>query len=214
MRTPPAIGDLHPDLQSAVWEVAERHEAVYPERSLCLIWAHRTPEEQHEAWRSGRSGLDGYVRYSLHNYCPAFAADLWVYTSGCECAKLHINRPPRSEGHELQLLQRGSFANFYRPLGMIAERCGLEWGGRWRRLRDGPHVQLPKQRRVLLVQEALQAAGFQPGPLDGIDGRRTALAVAAASGVADINGIPTKRQRQLMPLTPPLWAWLWHRAAQ
>jgi len=211
-RTPPSLTDLVPELRAAVEGLAADHEAAFPERCLCLIWAHRSPEEQRAAFVAKSSKLDGFERYSLHNFCPSFAADLWVYTSGYQAASLFVDRPPRAEGFRLQI-KRGTFRPYYRPMGLLAERHGLEWGGRWRHLGDGPHVQLPKRLRVKLVQEALQRCGFNPGPADGIDGKRTALAVAAASGMFGINGIPTKRQRKLMPVTPALWARLndWHQ---
>ena len=212
MRTPPRLTDLVPDLAAAVRDLADHHEVAYPDRSLCLIWAHRTPEEQRIAYRAGHSRLDGFSRFSLHNFCPAFAADLWVYTGGPVGASLHVDRPASSAGFKLQLLDRGAFRDFYRPMGIFAEGQGLEWGGRWVALGDGPHVQLPHGHRVLIVQRALCAAGFDPGPADGIDGRKTASAVAAASAASGIPGTPSKRQRALMPLTPPLWAWLWSRA--
>ena len=78
----------------------------------------------------------------------------------------------------------------YERWGELAESIGLFWGGRWPKLRDGPHVQLrapPGKRREHMTYEdvkdgsyleaiaalpPLSDAGWQPAesPLAPIDG--------------------------------------------
>jgi len=186
------------------------HRVASPDAALCLIWGHRTPAEQALAHKAGRSKLDGVKKFSLHNYRPSLAADLWVYTgSNAESRVVYENRPGKNEALKLQLLQRGSLKQWYIPMGKMAEEAGLEAGALWRTFRDGPHVQVPKKDRMKLVQEALRSKGFDIGTTDGIIGPKTRDAIAMAKkerGVADYH------KSRLMPVSPGLWEWL-HKAA-
>ena len=202
MRTKPQLSDLHPWLRHRVDELAELHNSVYPERALCLIWAHRTVDEQRAAHRAGRSRLDGVRRFSLHNLLPSLAADLWVYTEeeGAEDAALFEDRPPRGAGLSLQLLQRGSLKTYYYPMARLSQEAGLEAGAFWRRLKDGPHVQVPEPNRNMLVQAALNKSGASLA-VDGDVGPRTMGAIGDA---AQRLGVTTKRSA-LLPISPALW---------
>jgi hypothetical protein len=194
---------LHPWLRSRVCELADLHNCVYPERALCLIWAHRSKEEQQAAYKAGRSRLDGVRRFSLHNLIPSLAADLWVYTEdeGAEDAVLFEDRPPKGSGLSLQLLQRGSLKTYYYPMARLSQQTGLEAGAFWRRLKDGPHVQVPKTERHLLVQAALNKAGASLAT-DGDIGPKTRSAI---DDVSSQLGVPTRRSA-LLPISPSLWA--------
>jgi hypothetical protein len=82
------------------------------------------------------------------------AADLWVYTEAADDT-FYENRPPKDLGLELQLLQKGSLKRWYIPMGHLAEMEGLEAGALWRTFRDGPHVQVPKRQRIVMLQRVL-----------------------------------------------------------
>jgi len=208
-RTPPKLADLHPRLSNAVVHLAEAHRDANPGTALCLIWGIRTPEEQQRAYAAGRSKIDGVKRHSLHAY--GLAADLWVYTNAND-QRLYQNRPPRDAGLELQLLQRGSLRDWYIPLGRLAMTEGLEAGALWRGFRDGPHVQIgPRLERVKLMQALLSQAGFDVGPIDGIDGRRTDGALADAGQSGSCKWRVPWRQRRLMPCHPEVFRWLLSR---
>ena len=146
-RTSPCMTDLHPWLRRRVYELADLHEEAFPERSLALIWAHRTPQEQYSAYLAGRS-----------------------------------------------------------KLAKLGKEAGLEAGAFWRRLRDGPHFQLPKKARFTACQQVLRERDFYHGKLDGIIGPRSLAAILDACDSSGINGIA--KRRQLMPVTPELWSWL------
>ena len=208
-RTPPSIADLHPWLQRKVYALSDLHEEAHPDRALALIWGHRTPREQYSAYVAGRSKLDGRRKYSLHNYLPSLAADLWVYldATGVD-GLLYEGRPPRGQYERLCLLQRGDFKNYYLPLAKLGKEVGLEAGAFWRRLKDGPHFQLPRQSRLTACQQVLRERGFYQGALDGIIGPRSLAAILDACDASGINGVP--KYTRLMPMTPDLWAWL-HR---
>ena len=208
MRTKPRLEDLHPWLRWRLNELAVAHRAANVDTSLCLIWGIRSIREQQSAYKAGRSKLDGVRKFSLHNYSPSLAADVWVYSNADDDdPEIYEGRPKRSEGLSLELLQKGSLKRWYIPLGKLAEDIGLEAGALWRTFRDGPHVQVPKKQRMKLVQEALNANGFDVGPSDGIIGPRTRAAIAKANKEAGVLGTFKSR---LMPVHPDLWAWL-HR---
>ena len=206
MRTPPRLEDLHPWLRWRINDVAVSHRISLPDASLCLIWGHRSVEEQKAAYAAKRSKLDGVRKFSLHNYRPSLAADLWVYTgSDDDDPILYEGRPSKKEGLSLQLLQKGSLKRYYIPLGALAREAGLEAGALWRTFRDGPHVQVPKKERMKLLQDVLNSRGFDVGVADGIIGPKTKAGIEKA---ADLSGERGYFRLSLMPVTPALWAWL------
>lgn len=205
MRTPPRLEDLATWLRLRVNALAVAHRAANPGTALCLIWGHRTPEEQQRAYAAKRSKLNGKTRFSLHNYMPALAADLWVYTEAADDV-FYENRPPRDAGLELQLMQKGSLKNWYIPMAYLAEMEGLEAGALWRTFRDGPHVQVPKRQRIVMLQSALAYNGYDVGGCDGILGRKTRKAISGAKIESGIR----HDSRGPMPAHPDLWKWL-HR---
>lgn len=205
MRTPPRLEDLHPWLRWRINDVAVSHRISLPDASLCLIWGHRSVDEQKAAYAAKRSKLDGVRKFSLHNYLPSLAADLWVYTnSDDDDSILYEGRPSKKEGLSLQLLQKGSLKRYYIPLGALAREAGLEAGALWRTFRDGPHVQVPKRQRIVMLQRALTDNGYDVGGVDGILGAKTKKAIEGAkveSGIKARAGGP-------MPIHPDLWEWL------
>ena len=109
---------LHPYLQEA-WEYLRGlWVAKYPQRPAVKLSAtYRGPIDQNAAYDRGASPH----RYpmSLHNTRPAYAFDVYFEQDG------------RADW---------SFENF-ELFGRMAEEVGLEWGGRWPNLVDGPHIQ-------------------------------------------------------------------------
>ena len=96
---------------------------------LILTCVYRSPEEQATLYAQGRtkpgpivtqlSGEPGHR--SNHNLSPARAVDVAVIVGG------------KVSWDAVQ----------YAPLGPLAERHGLVWGGNWKTLRDYPHLELP-----------------------------------------------------------------------
>jgi len=205
-RTKPRLEDLHPWLRWRLNELAVAHRVANVDTSLCLIWGIRSIREQQSAYKAGRSKLDGVRKFSLHNYTPSLAADVWVYSNADdEDPEIYEGRPKRSEGLSLELLQKGSLKRWYIPLGKLAKDLGLEAGALWRTFRDGPHVQVPKKQRIKLLQDALTAKGFDVGPSDGIIGSKTWGGIVLAQHKS---GILDNFKSRLMPVHPDLWAWL------
>lgn len=112
---------LHPELRARLaWMAVEwtRRHPDAPEPFLTCT--HRPREEQTELVRTGRSrALPGQ---SLHNFRPALAFDV------------AFRQPDGSVTWEF---------SWFQAWGELAEEAGLEWGGRWAGLVDGPHVQWP-----------------------------------------------------------------------
>lgn len=205
----PRLDDLHPWLRERIANLARAHQQRYPDRSLALITTWRSHAEELDAIAKGTSELSP-SQYSLHGYRPCLACDVWVYTDGPEVdGVLYEYRPDRDAGATLRLMQRGSLSDYYEPMGELAERHGLEWGGRWRTLRDGPHVQVPQAERIRLLQEALRSRGYYlDGLVDGLYGPRTERAVERATEDSGVGYLVGWRQRRLMPVHPDVWAWL------
>jgi peptidoglycan L-alanyl-D-glutamate endopeptidase CwlK len=134
------IKDAHPELQRRYARLLEAFRDANPGRDLVLTCSYRSPDEQRALYARGRALVAGkwvvqdpsqIVTYlsgepgsrSLHNLIPARAIDVAVLISG------------KVTWQEKE----------YYPLGPLAERCGLEWGGYWHQFRDYPHLQLPKE---------------------------------------------------------------------
>ena len=96
----------------------------------------RTFEDQDELYAQGRTKPGQIVTNarggeSLHNF--GLAAD-FVLDSQVEKPGIQWSWEIRSD---LNADHRGDWLQ----MGEIAESCGLEWGGRWKRFPDLPHVQ-------------------------------------------------------------------------
>ncbi len=118
--------DLHEPLRER-WEwMRDEWRKRHPEGPQPFLTAtYRTKEEQADLYAKGRSNaLPGE---SLHNFLPAFAFDVAFdpdLTDGI--------------GNDVTWL-----FPWYQRWGELAEDIGLQWGGRFPGLIDGPHVQMP-----------------------------------------------------------------------
>ena len=132
------IRDAVQKLQDAWPLILKDYEAVRPGFTLQLTCVYRSPEEQLELFKKGRTlGSDGkwYVldknkivtnadgkTLSPHNYRPARGIDVVV-----------IDKSTRQQTwNEKQ----------YQPLIAIAANHDLESGGTWKTIKDWPHIQV------------------------------------------------------------------------
>lgn len=125
----------------SVWEnIKNDFIEKSPGHYLELTTVHRTPAEQFELFKKGRTmgtdgkwviqdktqvvtNVDGTTILGSHNYHPARAIDVAVVDN-----------------------QSGKFLwddKYYQPLGDIAKRYNLEWGGDWKSFKDMPHIEIP-----------------------------------------------------------------------
>lgn len=111
---------LHPYLQTA-WQYAQAEWArLYPgSPTPALSCTFRSRQDQHAAYSTGKSRVKWDD--SLHNHVPAYAFDVFFQKDGKADWNMTLFR---------------QFAAILKPLG-------LEWGGDWKDLVDGPHFQLP-----------------------------------------------------------------------
>lgn len=114
----------------------------------------RTFEEQAALYARGRTGIGTIVTnagpgQSWHNYGLAadYVLDGMPDKSGIQWSwntKIDAN----ADGH-----------NDWRQLGEIAESCNLEWGGRWRKFPDLPHIQFRTGLTITEAQEIYRQYG-------------------------------------------------------
>ena len=95
---------------------------------LILTCTQRSVEEQQKLYALGRTvpgqrvtNVDGVRKLSNHNFTPARAVDVAVVVHG------KVSWSPAD----------------YAPLGELAKRYGLVWGGSWKSFRDYPNLELP-----------------------------------------------------------------------
>lgn len=110
-----------------------------------ITHGHRTPEEQNELFKKGRSDtgeiidkskvvtyLDGYIKKSKHNLYPAEAVDIVVYFEGRVTWE-----------HEFYEIVAGHILKIAEELfeqNKIMNR--ITYGGNWNKFKDYPHFQI------------------------------------------------------------------------
>lgn len=111
---------------------------------LLLTCTHRSVEEQQKLYAQGRTvvgqrvtNVDGVTQLSNHNYTPARAVDVAVVMHG------KVSWSPAD----------------YAPLGELAKRYGLVWGGSWHSFKDYPHLELPADAATTPAAPAASHAG-------------------------------------------------------
>jgi peptidoglycan L-alanyl-D-glutamate endopeptidase CwlK len=120
--------DAHPGLGYVYRDLEREFDATHAGRSLIVTCTYRSPQEQQALYRQGRSApgpivtqLDGVTHLSNHNHKPARALDVAVLVGG------KVSWDPAE----------------YAPLGPLALKYGLVWGGSWPHFKDYPHLELP-----------------------------------------------------------------------
>jgi hypothetical protein len=116
------LGDAHPDLIEAFTRVRLRFEEAFPGWTLRPTAVYRSPDEQFEAFKAGRSQIDGYKKKGKHNHKPSRAIDAGIFT-------------PKGEYLDTLLasgrVQRELHTAMYWCFGQLAQSEGLRWGNDW-----------------------------------------------------------------------------------
>jgi peptidoglycan L-alanyl-D-glutamate endopeptidase CwlK len=117
-----------------------------------LFMGLRTFEDQDELYAQGRTKPGRIVTNarggdSWHNY--GLAAD-WVLDGDTE-----------KPGIQWSWETRGLTGTQWHRMGELAESCGLEWGGRWKRFPDLPHVQNRFGLRLADAKELYHLGGIK-----------------------------------------------------
>ena len=123
------LGDAHPALQEAWLHILDEYNGQNPGKTLIITCVHRSEEEQALLYAQGRTkpgqivtNIDGETQKSNHNHYPSRALDFAVSIYG----KISWN------------------PGEYKPVGELAVKHGLIWGGNWKTFKDSPHIELPK----------------------------------------------------------------------
>lgn len=126
-RTTRTLAHVEPLLAAKVRRVLEAMGAL--EHPMVATDGRRTTAEQQARYAQGRTApgrivthLDGVTQRSQHQDGRAVDCCFWA-----------------PDGAAWRPVWEGPWDAY----GACAEALGLVWGGRWRRLRDRPHVELP-----------------------------------------------------------------------
>lgn len=122
-RSETALATLHPDLQ----RVLRRAILTY---DFMVVCGTRGREAQEEAKAKGNSKAS--FGQSPHNYSPALAVDVVPYPAL----------------YQASLIEFGVMAGHIQAAAHF-EGVRLDWGGRWRTLKDYPHFELTSWRSRL-----------------------------------------------------------------
>jgi peptidoglycan LD-endopeptidase CwlK len=179
---------LHPLLGNQLPAILDAIKAKLPAgHSARMISAHRTPADQFELFKKGRTFKngawvktgsvvtfkDGHINLSRHNYLPCTAVDIGIFNGN----KYLDNSPLYKKVKE-------------------GTKLGFEWGGDWARFKDQPHLEIPlasffkgsiQKDNGCIWQTYLKLAGTYTGELDGIFGEGSAKALKAATGETERN---------------------------
>lgn len=106
---------------------------------VLIYMTFRSKDEQDALYAKGRTKPGAIVTYrkggqSVHN-CTLKGKPA---SKAFDCVPL-VNGVPDWDN-----------AKIYGQLGKIGESVGLEWGGRWKKLVDKPHFQIPNAKVTLL----------------------------------------------------------------
>jgi peptidoglycan L-alanyl-D-glutamate endopeptidase CwlK len=135
-----SLQDVEKSLRDKYLALRTEYQDQNPARTLVVTCTKRSREEQFEAYKLGRGLEDGKWRIQD-------ASKVVTYLSG---------RPGDESLHNLDLARALDVAvciggkvtwdvREYLPLGALAAKHGLEWGGNWQHLKDYPHLQLSKE---------------------------------------------------------------------
>lgn len=135
---------MHPFLRAAQEYMFAAWEASYPDLSQpFLTCTFRGPKDQRAAFERGASNAD--FGQSLHNFEPAYAFDI-----------AFLNQAGNVDW---------SF-ELYELMSRFGDQAGLQWGGRWPGIIDGPHFQLPMAIADAQAKRVPEMPPLPPVPVD------------------------------------------------
>ncbi|MEI9946088.1 MAG: M15 family metallopeptidase [Chitinophagaceae bacterium] len=179
---------LHPHIVTRLQLILDAIKVKLPTgHSPKLISAHRTPADQFEIFKKGRSfkngvwvktgqtftDKDGYIKLSRHNYLPCTAFDIGLFNGTAYL----LNSPLYKHIKE-------------------GKKFEMDWGGDWTTLVDQPHLEMPtniffksniEKDNGLIWQKYLTKAGTYTGVLDGIFGPKSIQALKDATSESERN---------------------------
>lgn len=133
------LADCKIKLAERFFALRDEYHRDHAPNLLIVTCTHRSAEEQQKLFQVGRvfrggqwvidadpttqivTQIDGVTKKSRHNAVPAEALDVAVVVGG------KVSWDPAQ----------------YAPLGPLAAKHGLVWGGDWPHFKDRPHLELP-----------------------------------------------------------------------
>jgi peptidoglycan LD-endopeptidase CwlK len=179
---------LHPFITARLQNILDAVNAKLPAgHTAKLISAHRTPADQFQLFKQGRTfkdgtwiktgdivtNLDGFVRLSRHNYLPGTAFDTGIFNGDAYLGNSPLYKHVK-EGVKFE----------------------MDWGGNWTSFIDQPHLEIPGsqffknniQKDIGLIwQKYLVKAGTYNKAMDGIFGAESLKALKEATGENERN---------------------------
>lgn len=126
------LSDLHPDVQPLAQKFLDKCAAE--DIDILVTCTYRSPKEQNALYEQGRTKPGRIVTnakagQSKHNHeIAGFPA-----SKAFDVVPLRGGKPVwGTQGDDLTLWTR---------IGEIGESVGLEWAGRWKRMREFPHLE-------------------------------------------------------------------------
>lgn len=174
---------IHPFILNQLEDILGAINAKLPaNHSAKMISGHRTPAEQFELFKKGRTfingvwkktgnvvtNIDGITKLSRHNYLPCTAFDTGLFNGNSFLGDSPLYKHVR-EG----------------------KKFGLDWGGDWTSFVDQPHLEIPPsvffkgniQKDIGLIwQKYLVKDGTYTGVLDGLFGPQSLEALKISTG--------------------------------
>jgi len=135
-----SLQDADKGLREKYITLRDEYQRLHPGHTLVITCTHRSPEEQLAAYAKGRSLRDGK----------------WVVEDGSKIVTQLSGQPGQESRHNMKPARALDVAvaiggkvtwdyREYLPIGPLAVKHGLEWGGHWQSFKDYPHLQLPKE---------------------------------------------------------------------
>lgn len=135
-----SMQDVTKELRDAYLALAADFKQENPGRNLVVTCTYRSTDEQLVAYAHGRAKRDG-------KWIVEDSSKIITQLSGEPGHESFHNRKP-SEALDVAVAVGGKVIwdeKAYYPLGALAQKHGLEWGGNWPHFKDYPHL----QRRVV-----------------------------------------------------------------
>jgi hypothetical protein len=162
MNSTTRISAMHPMLQIAEAKFAVDYQRDYfADHYLKVTTAYRSSADQFKAFQEGRSK----VLCGNHNTYPSFAIDFTVFDTKGTPTKIQDDKPTWEN-------------KYYTPLGKLAEKYGVFWGGNYKGFFDGPHIEIPSGLIAVEYQMLLKIQGLYAGALDGMFGKKSLAALS------------------------------------
>lgn len=104
-----------------------------------IVDAFRTDEEQRRLWMKGRNEKGKIVdRSKVVTFARTAKESPHGWGLAIDVVPLKNGKPNWAAPLEL-----------WGKIGRIGESCGLEWGGRWKKIKDMPHFQEPNWKNKI-----------------------------------------------------------------